>query len=116
MKRVLCGAAAALALGGAVAPTIALACGGRGGGGGGGETKVTFCHATSSPTNPYVKITTSPAALVWAHLRHHAERDVVPQFTYRGKSYGSAEGAAFVAAGCTTPGDGGGTGGGDGSF
>lgn len=107
MKRAICGAAAVLALGGAVAPAVAFACGGRGA----PEPKVTFCHATSSASNPYVLITTSASGAVHGHVRHHNRTDVFPAFTYRGKAYGDAAGTAFVAAGCVTPappGDGGG--------
>lgn len=100
MKRALCGAVAALALGGAVAPAVAFACAG---GGKGPEPKVTFCHSTSSATTPYVKITTAKAAAVNAHIRHHGGDDVLPAFTYRGKSYGDAANQAFIDAGCATP-------------
>lgn len=73
MKRALCGAVAAVALVGGVAPAVAFACGG---GGKGPTPKVTFCHNTSSPTNPYVTITTANVALYRAHMRNHA--DVMP--------------------------------------
>src|SRR6185436_1258978 len=56
MKRSLCGAVAAVALVGGVAPAVAFACAG---GTKGPTPKVTFCHHTSSETNPYVKITTA---------------------------------------------------------
>jgi hypothetical protein len=72
---------------------------------------VTFCHATSSASNPYVLITTSASGAVHGHMRHHGQSDVFPSFSYRGKAYGDAAGTAFVAAGCVTPappGDGGG--------
>ena len=73
MKRALCGAAVAVALVGGVAPAVAFACSG---GGKGPEPKVTFCHHTSSATNPYVKITTANVALVRAHMKNHD--DVMP--------------------------------------
>jgi hypothetical protein len=39
-----------------------------------GDRKVTFCHATSSPTNPFVLITTSVNAC-FAHVTHeHLEQ------------------------------------------
>ena len=68
MKKSLCGAIAAVALVGGVAPAVAFA----GAGGSKGPTpKVTFCHHTSSTTNPYVKITTANVALVRAHMKNH---------------------------------------------
>jgi hypothetical protein len=73
MKRALCGAVAAVALVGGVAPAVALACAG---GGKGPTPKITFCHHTSSATNPYVKITTANVALYRAHARNHG--DVLP--------------------------------------
>lgn len=68
MKRALCGAVAAVALVGGVAPAVAFACSG---GKRGPEPKVTFCHHTSSSDNAYVKITTANVALVRAHMKHH---------------------------------------------
>jgi ABC-type sugar transport system substrate-binding protein len=111
MKRALCGAAAVLALGGAVAPAVAFACKGKAPKG--PDPKVTFCHATSSATNPFVKITTSAGAVVHAHIRHHEGNDRYPAFTYRGKAYGDAANQAFIDAGCGAP-EGGGDGGGGG--
>ncbi len=67
MKRALCGAAAAVALVGGVAPMAF----GASGGAKGPEPKVTFCHHTSSETNPYVEITTANVALVRAHMKNH---------------------------------------------
>ncbi|MGE0025929.1 MAG: hypothetical protein AB7O78_19260 [Thermoleophilia bacterium] len=74
MKRALTGAIAAVALVGGVAPAVAFAC--SGGGRGGPPPKVTFCHHTSSATNPYVTITTANVALYRAHMRNHD--DVLP--------------------------------------
>jgi ABC-type sugar transport system substrate-binding protein len=75
MKRALCGTAAVLALAGAAVPVAFAASGGAKG----PEPKVTFCHATSSEDNPYVKITTANAALVRAHMKNHD--DVRPDST-----------------------------------
>lgn len=45
--------------------------------------KVTFCHATESDTNPFVRVTTSVNAFFNAgHDTHQELRDVVPPFTY----------------------------------
>ena len=67
-KRALCAAAAAaVAVVGGVAPMAFAASGGAKG----PELKVTFCHHTSSETNPYVKITTANVALVRAHMKNH---------------------------------------------
>jgi hypothetical protein len=66
-KRALCAAAAAtVAVVGGVAPMAFAASGGVKG----PEPKVTFCHHTSSETNPYVTITTARVALLNGHLRH----------------------------------------------
>ena len=73
MKKSLCGAIAAVALVGGVAPAVAFACAG---GSKGPTPKVTFCHHTSSATNPYVTITTANVALYRAHMKNHA--DVLP--------------------------------------
>ncbi len=72
MKRALCGVAAAAILAGAAVPVAFAASGGAKG----PEPKVTFCHHTSSTTNPYVKITTANVALVRAHMKNHD--DVMP--------------------------------------
>jgi ABC-type sugar transport system substrate-binding protein len=68
-KRALCAVAAAVAAVGGVAPMAFAASGGVKG----PEPKVTFCHHTSSETNPYVTITTANVALVRAHLKHGDE-------------------------------------------
>jgi hypothetical protein len=70
-KRALCAAAAAatVAVVGGVAPMAFAASGGVKG----PEPKVTFCHHTSSATNPYVVITTGKVALIRAHERHHGD-------------------------------------------
>ena len=73
MKKSLCGAIAAVALVGGVAPAVAFACAG---GSKGPTPKVTFCHHTSSETNPYVTITTANVALYRAHMKNHD--DVLP--------------------------------------
>ncbi len=47
------------------------------------KQKVTICHATSSPTNPYVEITIAPEAIVTqGHDQHQAGRDIIPPFSY----------------------------------
>ena len=77
----------------------------------------TICHATGSPTNPYVMISPSVAGIVNGHLKHQDHRDVVPPFTFRGQTYSqnwTAAGQAFLTGGCAgsyTPGQGTGTGG-----
>jgi ABC-type sugar transport system substrate-binding protein len=77
-KRALCAVAAAVAVAGGVAPMAFAASGGVKG----PEPKVTFCHHTSSATNPYVVITTGNVALVRAHMKNHddvlAEDGVCP--------------------------------------
>jgi ABC-type sugar transport system substrate-binding protein len=71
MKRALCGVAAAVALVGAATPVAFAAAGG----GKGPEPKVTFCHATTSASNPYVMIKTANVAFLKAHMKHG---DVLP--------------------------------------
>jgi hypothetical protein len=44
--------------------------------------KVTFCHATSSETNPYVLITTSANAFYQGHVVKNHEDDVYPAVTF----------------------------------
>ena len=91
-KRALCAAAAAaVAVVGGIAPMAFAASGGVKG----PEPKVTFCHHTSSETNPYVKVTTANVALYRAHMKNHD--DVLP----------SADGT------CPTTNGGGGGGGGN---
>jgi len=52
--------------------------------------KITFCHATHSETNPFVKITTSVNAFFRSgHDKHQDLEDVYPTFSYvkKGKTY-----------------------------
>ena len=85
--------------------------------------KVTFCHATSSSTHPYVEITTDPASIVraghdqhtgpvWSPTlgAHQAWGDVIPSFTWvdsHGVSHRYAglntDRLDVVAAGCVVP-------------
>ncbi|MFN8158612.1 MAG: hypothetical protein U0R68_14440 [Candidatus Nanopelagicales bacterium] len=64
-----------------------------------GTDKVTFCHATSSSTNPYVSITTDPASIIKVGHDHHTGPlwsptlgahvswgDVIPSFTWVDKA------------------------------
>jgi hypothetical protein len=110
MRRMLSGIATVAIAGGLVAPAIAAACGG----GGGPAGSVAICHATSSAKNPYVLIHPSARGVVSGHLAHQDQRDVVPPFTYHGRTYSQnwdAAGQALFAAGChvtTAPPDGGG--------
>ncbi|WP_235934516.1 InlB B-repeat-containing protein, partial [Agromyces humi] len=55
--------------------------------------KITFCHATGSASNPYVRLTTSVSAFFHAgHIDHQDKRDIYPAFTYvkQGKTYNVA--------------------------
>ncbi|MFF2275105.1 hypothetical protein ACFVTR_04430, partial [Agromyces sp. NPDC058126] len=46
--------------------------------------KITFCHATGSATNPYVRLTTSVSAFLNAgHIDHQNRGDIYPEFTYK---------------------------------
>ncbi|GAA1775892.1 hypothetical protein [Agromyces lapidis] len=46
--------------------------------------KITFCHATGSATNPYVRLTTSVSAFLNAgHIDHQKRGDIYPEFTYK---------------------------------
>lgn len=85
--------------------------------------KVTFCHATSSRTNPYVSITTDPASIIKVGHDHHSGPvwsptmgthaswgDVIPAFTWVDRSGRSHHYAGLntdhldvVAAGCVVP-------------
>jgi len=52
--------------------------------------KITFCHATHSETNPFVKITTSVNAFFRSgHDKHQDLEDIYPTFSYEkhGKTY-----------------------------
>ncbi len=47
------------------------------------KSKVTLCHATSSTTNPYVRITVAPEAVyIQGHDQHQDGRDIIPPFSY----------------------------------
>jgi hypothetical protein len=64
---------------------------------------VKICHATGSRNHPYVLISPSVAGIVNGHLRHQDQRDVVPPFIFRGRTYSqnwTTEGQAFLAGGC----------------
>lgn len=70
-------------------------------------SKIAFCHATGSSTNPYVAIETSVAAFFQAgHIDH--QEDIWPAFTYtkQGVNYTvpaqnwNAEGQAILRNGC----------------
>ena len=80
--------------------------------------QITICHATSSAKNPFVVIHPASAGVAMGHVGHQGDRDVIPPFTYKGKSYSQnwdAAGQAIHANGCvapaTPPGGGGGGGG-----
>ena len=52
--------------------------------------KITFCHATHSETNPFVKLTTSVSAFFRSgHDKHQDLEDIYPTFSYvkHGKTY-----------------------------
>lgn len=58
--------------------------------GDGAVQKVTFCHATGSASNPYVRLTTSVRAFYHAgHIGHQDGRDIYPEFSYvvKGETY-----------------------------
>lgn len=46
------------------------------------HNKVTICHATSSKTNPFVKITPDANGVVSGHMNHQDSRDIIPPFSY----------------------------------
>lgn len=72
--------------------------------------KVTFCHATASESNPYVRITTSVNAFFNAgHDTHQNFEDIVPPFSYEkpqgffdfdGLNY-DADAQEFIDNGCS---------------
>ncbi len=62
------------------------------------DPKVTLCHATGSATNPYVMITVAAAGAYNGHLGAHG--DIIPEFTFRGETYGPEGDQSILAAGC----------------
>jgi len=47
------------------------------------KSRVTLCHATSSSSNPYVRITVAPEAVsTQGHDQHQDGRDIIPPFSY----------------------------------
>lgn len=71
------------------------------------EHKITICHATSSQTNPYVRITVAKAAAYHAHISHQDGRDIIPPFTYEDQTYSqnwNATGQVIYNNGCDTGG------------
>lgn len=70
--------------------------------------KITFCHATGSASNPYVRLTTSVNAFFNAgHIDHQNHGDIYPAFSYmkKGKKIDvPAQGdQRILELGCTTP-------------
>lgn len=74
-----------------------------------GQSTVTICHATSSASNPYNRITIDPDAVFrQGHDAHQGGRDIIPPFTYESGgtiqhfpgSNWDAEGAAILANQC----------------
>lgn len=74
----------------------------------GNEDNITFCHATSSATNPFVLVTTDPASIIRAGHGEHSD-DIIPAFDY--PAFGNTEAGSFpglnlegggeiLAAGC----------------
>lgn len=55
-----------------------------------GTGKITFCHATSSATNPYVLITTDPASIIKRGHGDHAG-DKIPPFHYSSQATGTGD-------------------------
>ena len=77
------------------------------------KPRITICHATSSATNPYVRITVAPEAIyTQGHDQHQDGRDIIPPFsyvnnqgatiTYLGKNWDS-ESQAILNNGCKQP-------------
>ena len=66
------------------------------------DPKVTLCHATGSETNPYVQITVAAAAAYNGHLGadHQGGEDIIPEFTFRGETYGPQGDQSILANGC----------------
>lgn len=79
--------------------TVQLAepCSQGGGQGGGDEDKVTLCHATSSSTNPYVRITVDSSGAYNGHYSQHTGPifspgasnwgDIIPTFSFNNQTY-----------------------------
>jgi len=67
---------------------------------------VAICHATGSPSKPYVRIVLSEAGIVLGHLgeKHQEAKDIVPPFEYRGRTYSQnwPQGQPIWANGCKT--------------
>ncbi|KQM83983.1 hypothetical protein ASE68_12875 [Agromyces sp. Leaf222] len=66
-------------------------------------SKLTICHATASDKNPYELITISKSAVVSAHLKHQKGEDIIPAFTYKGKTYSAQGDQTLLVGGCTLP-------------
>ncbi|MGZ5369449.1 MAG: LPXTG cell wall anchor domain-containing protein, partial [Aeromicrobium sp.] len=58
----------------------------------GDSESVTLCHATGSETNPFELITISAAGAYNGHYLDHADDDI-PEFTYKGVTYGPQDGS-----------------------
>jgi hypothetical protein len=72
---------------------------------GNGTSKITFCHATGSDSNPYVLITTSVAAFYNAgHLDHQNDEDIFPAGSFKNQSWEAQGDQSLIATGCdSTP-------------
>jgi|GEM_PF-3028341 len=64
------------------------------------DPKVMLCHATGSAKNPYVLITVAAAGAANGHYDHQDGRDIIPEFTYNGKTYAAKGDQSVLAAGC----------------
>jgi hypothetical protein len=63
------------------------------------DKKITFCHATGSATNPYVKLTTSLAAFYNSgHVSHSG--DIYPAGSYRDQSWSAQGDQDVLYGGC----------------
>ena len=70
------------------------------------DHKHTICHATGSESNPYVVITPSVSGVYHGHIAHQHSEDIIPPFTYKGKTYSQnwdAAGQTIYANGCRRP-------------
>ena len=63
--------------------------------------RVTLCHATGSPTNPFVEISVSAAGAYDGHYDHSG--DIIPAFTYNGTNYASKGNQTLLASHCVPP-------------